>query len=158
MNATTTTPTEPVVPPRTGPLSRNSVYYAFAAVAAIVSLSLFVSYANKKDPIKVGTVSQDPPAKEFSDLREARPITVSADVTNRSKVARCPEMRVAALDVNAKNLAEVVAQPESGASGPARLEPGQTVRFEAVIVTLTLKDEREKLKNVDLYAYNDRRC
>jgi hypothetical protein len=121
-------------------------FYAVCLGGALVACGLAISEATQDEPVTVGDVRH---------TRAGLVATVEAPVTNSSDVRRCPEVRAAARDTEARDLAEATARPLTG--GP-ELAPGQTVTYRAVVRGLTAEDFREKLKEYSMYVYRLPRC
>lgn len=133
-------------PLRKGRVPVSGVFYILCLVGIALATSIGLIEAAHRDPISIGNVAQ---------TRAGLVVTVRADVTNHSKTARCPDIRAVARDTAAKDLVEVKAAP---AEGPGRLVPRQSVRYTAVIMSLTARDFKEKFKEVAMFVYADRAC
>lgn len=98
----------------------------------------------------------DEPALEVGDVVEERSGLVSSvvfEVQSNSDDTLCPEVRVAARDREARNLVEVVAQPQ----GERFIAPGATAAYSASL-EIDAVDYKEKLQEIRAYIYESRPC
>lgn len=131
---------------RAGGRTQAAALHTLVAVGVALALSLGIAEARRREPLTVGHVVE---------TRRGRVVTVVGDVTNHSDWPRCPDVRAAARDREARDLAEVRARP---ATGPGRVLPGRTVRYRAVLATLTTRDVTERLDRVTMFVYRSARC
>lgn len=119
---------------------------------AICILGAFMSVA-----LGAFEVSQRPPVEVRDPVDERRGLVsiVQVEVTNRSGVARCPEIRIAARDRDDRDLEERVATPDSGVE---RLEPGATQVYRAEFTDLSAEDYDEELKEFAAFVWEAPKC
>jgi hypothetical protein len=121
-------------------------FYATAVIGIVLSAVLAINEAGHQ------------PAIEVRDVRHERVgdrIEVEARVTNTTDERRCPEIRAAARDRDARDLAEVVAEPAEGAGA---IDPGATVTYRAQIEGLTEQQHTEELAEVRAYPATSDTC
>jgi len=133
----------------TAPPARRSLsvaMYALCALGVAVALVLTVIEAANGQPVRVTDVTDD---------KVGRVVSIEANVTNHTDVERCPDVRAAARDAESRDLAEVTARPINGDS---RIAPNETVRYRAVIDSLTREERAEKLDELTMFVYEPHRC
>lgn len=127
--------------------SRQSIGIALlVATGIVISLVLLALEIRNGEPLTVSAQSAD-------DAGE--PIILEATVTNETDVDRCPDIRGVARDTEARDLAEVTADP---VNGEGRIGPGESVTYRAVIAGISDQDRAEKLDDLTIYVYEPHRC
>ena len=128
---------------RTG--AASAVFYALAIAGALVAGVLAVRTADDTAPVEIG---------EVVDRREGNDTMVEAEVVNVSDSPRCPEIRAAARDRGARDLAEAKAEPDGGVT---RLAPGERRVYRARL-TLNEQEYAEDLDEFSVYTYELHDC
>jgi hypothetical protein len=113
------------------------------AAGLAVGGGLLASEIGRTEPIDVG---------EVREVRRGSISTATFEVRNRTEVAQCVEIRVAARDTESKDLDEVVA-----GGGEIRVPPGASVPLRADL-RIDPQDYDERFSELRAFVYGRRGC
>jgi hypothetical protein len=126
-------------------LTGRTALYLAALLGAALSLVLFVVEVGNVPDIEVGD-----PVEE----RRGEVSVVTFEVTNNADEPLCPEIRVAARDREAHDLAEAVASP---AGAPGHIAPGTSLRYTASLEIDPVEYD-EEVQEIRPYVYEIGPC
>lgn len=121
-------------------------FFALCALGIAVAIGLTLTEATSEPDYEIGDVEEE---------RRGADSAVTAVVTNETGEVRCPEVRIAARDRSARDLAEAVAEP---VSSDGRIRPGRSATYRATLRGLSEQERREELEELRAYVFEDRPC